>query len=225
MALLFAFSYIQLPMQPSEWQILKYSKIPANQVEFKQQQMHIKVRSSAGPLVHKLQVSGDANAPKKLQAFRLKLSKIGNLKAESKFPEDSYLRIGLIKKGSKRLGWMQKKLAADWVLKLYDLAPKNSGIERIIFYNINSSKLNLKESRLHPKSDLIFETPIAYWPELQESFEMEFKLPEATEVLAIWLSSDGDNTKSDFDLVIHSIELCFTDNCIVDPPKPQIQTK
>jgi hypothetical protein len=133
---------------------------------------------------------------------------IGSLKPseDGKFPEDSLFRMGLVAKGDKRLGWLQKKIAADWVLKLFDLASKDEGLDKIYFFNLDSSVANVGKKRIHPSSDLIHEEIVQSFdgktPHI--SFQASF---EPITTLALWLSTDGDQTGSKFEVKIKKITL------------------
>ena len=122
------------------------------------------------------------------------------------FDEDSILRFGFVGIGNQTLTGPQKWFAADWVKKLFSLAPKGTGLDKIYFFNVtNRSELNGK-SRLHPKSDLLVETVFAQH-EKEGVFSFSKTLNSPIEAAAIWISIDGDDTQSEYETTISEIKL------------------
>jgi hypothetical protein len=120
--------------------------------------------------------------------------------------DDFALRIGLVIKGDKRLNWFQRSVAPEWVLTLYGLAPKKVGIDQILFLAATQQDEKLDTQRAHPLSDLINEKFV--WKLDQEGeFSFEVDLPESKDVLAVWLSSDGDDTDSVYQITYNEIIL------------------
>ncbi len=182
------------------WVVLSYSKIPANKVIFSDG-LTIQVKASAGPVVYKLV------QPKNITSFFVKGKISGSKLVESgEFDEDSILRLGLVAVGKKTLSGIKKLVAADWVKKLFALVPEGSGLDKIHFYNISNRKELLGKDRVHPQSELLLEK-ISKIVEKEGSFELEVQLEKPLEIAAIWLSVDGDNSKSNFTTTISNIEL------------------
>ncbi|NNE62087.1 MAG: hypothetical protein HKN35_14425, partial [Woeseia sp.] len=88
----------------------------------------------------------------------------------------------------------------------FKLAPEDSGVERINFLSTTQQKDRLGTSRQHPLSDLLYESRIVYL-DAPGSFELKHDFPEPVETLGLWVSVDGDDTGSNFDLRIDSITL------------------
>lgn len=191
-----------IPLDTSEWTMLKYNKIPSHQMAFQDQNLVIKVDKSASPIVHKLKVPFD------VAKFQVDLEITGGLNpaADGKFPEDSLLRMGLVAKGDKKLGWFQKKIAAGWVLKLFDLASKDEGLDKIYFFNLDTTSSNIGKKRIHPNSDLIFEEIVQIYDGKTPHISFQASLPPIT-TLALWLSTDGDQTGSRFEVKIKKIAI------------------
>lgn len=194
-------SEFALPLQPENWLVLSYNKIPANQVTFAEGTLKIKVGRSAGPVVHKLA------QPLKPTRFELRGQVRGLKKLETgSFDEDSVLRFGLVALGKNTLSGPKKWLAADWVKKLFALAPPGLGLDKIYFYNITNRNELVGKSRTHPKSDVLFETVVsAVGQDAEIHLVQDLKTP--TEIAAIWLSVDGDDSKSEFETSISEIKL------------------
>jgi hypothetical protein len=115
--------------------------------------------------------------------------------------------MGLVLSGERTMNWFQKKLAASWVKKLYSLAPEGQGVDRVLFFNMVESSLLKGRSRTHPLSDLIEEHYVWAAPAAGGTFEFQHRLQEPKGVLALWISSDGDDTQSNFTLVFEEIHL------------------
>lgn len=190
-----------ISLQEKAWISLSYNKIPSNEVKFTGAGLTIKVRNSAGPIIHKL------SAKQRITGFKIKGKFTGNKVSEmSAFDEDSILRLGLVAVGDKKLSGAKRWFAADWVKKLFALAPKNTGLDKIYFFNVTDRKNLVGKTRTHPKSELISENIFAVVSEAG-NFELTKKLDSAIDTLALWISTDGDDTKSEFETLISEIEI------------------
>lgn len=196
-----------VPLSSQDWVELKYKNIPSNQVKFENSQVQIQVNQSASPLIHRLQ------APQSVNGFSFKLNIKGGLTnaQADQFLEDSYFRLGLVASGEKTLNWWQKKVAADWVLKLFSMAPQGVGLDKIYFFNVSPYSDQVGKARVHPKSELMHEFVVASHSENKEVLEVNHQLKMPLQVVALWLSSDGDDTKSQFEVQIQKIELKKTE--------------
>lgn len=183
------------------WKQLSFNKIPKNTVSIVgEKSIKIEVNQSASPLIFKLPEI------QKVSQISLQLGSEGDLTklAPKGFPEDFLIRVGLVAKGEKTLSWLQKKIAANWVLELFSLAPTNVGLDKIYFFNVATFKDLVGQKRQHPKSDLMLEEIIASYPETKS---IDHKLEKPLDVVALWISTDGDDTKSKFVTVIESLKL------------------
>jgi hypothetical protein len=199
-----ASAQLAIPMdEKGKWQVLQYRRIPPHKVQFTAAGLEIAVERSAMPLVHPLarpfatkrirvrgRVDGTLNVPAGRQG-------------EEGYDDYSF-RVGLVEPGSRTLGSIQRRFVADWVRKLYELAPPGSGISGIHFYNVGAEHLGRK--RQHPLSELIREEVVAL-PRPDGRFDFEHVLAQPVQTIAIWLSSDGDDTKSTFTVRVEAIEL------------------
>lgn len=198
---------ILIPLQSADkWQIDKYSRIAANEVKFSPAGLEVKVKESANPMMYPLP------SQSKVSGFRIK----GEFRGLPKFSDpgrqgekgfdDFPLRIGLILPGEKTLGGIKKMFAPEWVKNLYSKIPEGLGLDHVHFYNITQNSSQVGKARVHPASDLIQEDFIdkvaAPGP-----FQFEYKLPKATEALALWLSIDGDDTRSEYSVLISQFEI------------------
>jgi hypothetical protein len=192
---------MMIPLNGMQWTALAYNKIAPNDVSFSDSALKVKVRNSAGPLVHKLKQAT------KVLAFSISGKVNGSkIKESGPFDEDSTLRFGLVGVGKQTLSGPKKWLAADWVKKLYSMAPEGTGIDKIYFFNLTDRDSLLGQVRVHPKSELILEN---YFAKITSdgSFDLRGKLDVPIETSAIWISIDGDDTKSEFETIISEIKI------------------
>ncbi len=175
------------------WQLLSYSRIPANEVDFSDDEMVISVNSSASPVIYPLKT------PALLTQISVELSVEGVLNKTEKLQggkgaDDFLFRLGVVYEGDQTLGFFQRTLAADWVKKLFSLAPKGTGVSHIAFHNLYSDSRLMDQSRVHPASHLLTEDFVAPSGKYPLTFTIT---PEPQKkVLALWISSDGDDTQS-----------------------------
>lgn len=196
---------IDIPLKSSRnWQALEYGKIPANKVKFDNKGLSIDVENSASPLTYRLE---DKVTVKRVV---VECDIQGSLSLTGKQGEDDQddflLKVGLVIEGDKHLNVFQRVTAPKWIKKLHDLAPKGLGIDRIVFFNVVSDQSILGESRRHPLSDLLEEQFV--WAKKEEGkFSFTHELQDPLNALALWISSDGDDTGSTFSVRISSIRL------------------
>ncbi len=192
---------LNIPLKEADWTVLSYGKIPANKVSFNESSLSVKVSSSAGPIVYKLA------KPEKVIGFSVRGNMTGKKVLEAgAFDEDSVLRMGFVATGQKTLSGPKRWFAADWVKKLFALAPEGAGLDKIYFFNLSNRAELAGKSRTHPQSDLILEN-IFGDPVAEGDFNLTKNFESAIETAAIWISIDGDDSKSDFETKVNSIEL------------------
>jgi len=199
-------SVIALPLHDLDnWQLLKYSNLPANRVEFRDQGMLVSVDRSASPIVYPLDtvrrvtrvsVAGELTG----------LLDIDPGRQGQQGEDDFSLKVGLVIAGDKRLNMFQRMVSADWVKTLYGLAPADTGIDRILFLNAVQDESQLGQRRLHPLSDLIHERNV--WVlDRSGPFELHYDLQAPLDVVAVWLSIDGDDSRSTYSTLISRLSL------------------
>ncbi len=195
------FAALVVPLDQASWSSLAYKDIPANQVSHAEG-ITVTVDASAGPLVHKFR------APLSLSRLAVSATFEGQLRTSQKLGalggDDFPLRIGLIVAGKKRLSFLQRLTAPDWVKKLYALAPEGEGVEKIQFLNFTAQNHEASFSfRTHPKSKLLEERVVGRF--VDGKLQQEVMIQPAGLVLGLWLSVDGDDTKSRFVTAIKQI--------------------
>jgi hypothetical protein len=197
---------IALPLQQADdWQLLEYSRLKANEVTFSRDGMKIMVDKSASPIIYPLE------DPMRVTSVSLTgdLSKLLNVAADSQGDEgndDFALKLGLVIAGKKTLNPLQKMFSAKWIKTLFDLAPEGAGIEQIYFLNAVQHRNQLGRQRQHPLSELIYENNV-WLLDKPGDFSFNYQLDNPQKVIAIWLSIDGDDTRSGYTTRINSLIL------------------
>lgn len=120
--------------------------------------------------------------------------------------DDFCLKIGLVIAGDKRLNYIQRMVSAEWVRTLYGLAPEDAGIDRIVFLNAVQHESQVGQQRQHPLSDLIYERNV-WLLDRSGSFELNYELAVPHDVVAVWLSIDGDDSRSNYSMLISRLTL------------------
>lgn len=190
----------------SGWNLEKFSNIKSNQVEFSNAGILVQVKKSASPLIYKF------NTKKSVQGFKIKgefkglpFFEMADKQGQKGF-DDYALRIGFIVPGEKKLTGIKKLFAASWVKQLYAQLPEELGLDYIQFFNFTQSREQVGTGRIHPSTDLIKEEFINYVKN-QGPFQIEYNLKTPKDAVALWISIDGDDTQSDFDVLISNLEI------------------
>lgn len=201
-----------LPLEnPAQWQLLTYEGITANQVSIKHKIAKIKVKASASPLIYPFQ------RPLSVNSIQFQVQIKGNVSLHgkqqgNKGADDSVFRLGIVYEGNNRMGIFEQQLAPQWVKTLYALAPQDSGIDFIEFHNVYSDKRMANVKRQHPLSSLLMENYTYSYEQFRDSkgsatITGMIKLEAGKKVLALWVSSDGDDTQSHYDVTIQKLTI------------------
>ncbi len=204
-ALLMAGAFALPVQQMSDWQVLEYSGLKANQVEFVREGMSVMVEDSASPIIYPLP---ETKRVKRVEVEGF-LSDLLRLRASSQGGEgddDFGLKIGLVVEGDRTLNPLQRLVSAKWIKTLFDLAPDGTGVDRIHFLNAVQYHDLLGQKRQHPLSDLIFEHNV--WVlDRPGDFKLEHDLEQPLDVIAVWVSIDGDDSGSRYTTLIKRLVL------------------
>lgn len=119
--------------------------------------------------------------------------------------DDYVFRIVLVEPGERTLGFLRRQVAPRWVRRLFDLAPEDSGIAGIYFFNVGLATPRIGRRREHPMSDLVHEEIVTV-PQPDGRFDFGHRLARPMPTLAVWISSDGDDSNSHFTVLIEKIE-------------------
>ncbi len=196
---LLAVAQTTIPFERSKWTELKYNNFSPNKVEYLTDSLKVNVDSSASPLVYKL------DQVLEVSSFDVILKINGDLPESKEFEDDSFFRLGLVVLGDNHLGAVGKLFAPKWAQELFKLAPDGAGLDKIYFFNIARSKNQLDKERINPASKYMFEKVIAVRD--GEAQEVKYTLSKPLDTAALWISIDGDTTKSKFTTEIKSIKL------------------
>jgi hypothetical protein len=188
-----------IPLGLSAWEVLSYKGIPENEVSSDSGKLIIKVNASAGPIIHPLPKS---IVIKSLSVNARVIGEIntGNFVQGQKGADDFVFRIGLVLEGNKTLNFFQKAIAPSWIKKLHSLAKGSQGVDSIYFYNVVSQKELVGQSRSQENYSIFLSSE-------NKTFELNLKDLPSRKVLALWISVDGDDTKSKFTTIIDSIRI------------------
>lgn len=198
-----------IPFQGGQgWQHLKYRNIPQNRVQFDKETLKVEVQKSASPLffgfseikmVTGFQVKG-------VRSPKLRLS---DPQQQGNGDNDDFaLRFGLVVSGTNRLTMMQRAFAPDWIVQIEKSLPKSIGVGGIEFFNVAESSVAFGKKRVNSATKNIYETNLVV-PNEMGNFILHKKLAEALNVVGIFLSFDGDNSKSDFKIEISNLEITY----------------
>lgn len=188
-----------ISLASNEWKAVHYRNIKANRVGFDPKQMIIEVNQSSSALIYPFSKSRSINA------IKLEIILDGKI-ITSERQDDFPLRIGLILRGDKRLNFWQRRIAAEWLLMVDQLAAPYGGVEAIeslLFYS-QDQKIGFK-NRTHPFSELFREqiaTPIG-----ADLKVYTHHFSSSKEAIGLWLSADGDESKSNFRIILKNIEI------------------
>lgn len=200
---------IAIPLNTSnQWQVLKYNNLPSHKVVFTDSGLLVDVKSSASPLVYPLKSTTPVNKIRVSGTIEKKII-FKNLQG-SKNNDDFALRIGLVVKGKQTLSFAKKLVAPSWVKSLFALAPKGTGVDHIYFLNAAQDENAHGKIRNHPLSKLIKENNkwlLKFDKNGIAKFDFSTELPSPKKTLAIWISIDGDDTKSNFKTKITNLKL------------------
>jgi len=195
---------VLLPVQNSVgWRHQQYSGIPQNEIAFSESGLTIGVSSSSSPVFFALK---ETVAVKKVEVTASSdgLPRLKTEKKEGAEGNDDYvLRIGLIAPGDYKPNWVERLLAPRWILDLVELAPPDTGLDKVRFLNISqetvTTEWTTRSKWIHDRAVKKVTTP--------GDLSFTLTLDPASPTMAIWVHADGDDTKSRFKTTIRKISL------------------
>jgi len=193
----------------SGWERLVYTNIKPNQISFEPTGMRLTINNSAGPIIYPLE------KPALIDSLSFTINISGDIQLDHHLQgeqgvDDFVFRLGLVYEGERTLNFIQRATAADWVKRLYQLAPKDVGVSYIEFYNIYSDS-RLRGGQRQTSGGLIIEN-FTEFVSLNEDMQISIATTNTHRVLALWISADGDDTNSSFDVVVKQILLTKREN-------------
>lgn len=201
---------LTLPVaEPQGWQLLKFDRIPANEVRHTAAGLELEVRKSAGPLVHVLR------EPARVTRLEVRGRFTGSLRVPpdkhwTKGFDDALLRVGLVEPGGRALTFVERRTAPEWLRKMDDVLGPKGGVRRIHSFNLATEAQQVGRVRVHPASDLFLERIVAA-PQPDGRFWIAHDLPSPLLTTALWLHADGDDTGSSFRVVVEQVQLTIAE--------------
>lgn len=196
---------IRVPMEQEGWYSVPFKKVKPNEVQFAGDSIEVSVDASASPLVFRL------DGPMPIVGFRVAGIYSGQKNKErSRYDDDSILRVGLVGVGKKRLMGVASYLSAAWIKLLYAMTPPESGLDKLYFFSLtNRAQLVGKTNRVL-KTDLVQDVVLQ---KIEDNGEYLFThtFDEPIEASALWLSVDGEKTRSKFKNTLNEIVLITAD--------------
>lgn len=192
------------------WKIERFSSGPQNSVSASSAGLKIAVKKSASPLIYPLPQA------KRLSGFRVSgkfqgLPKVSDVSKQGERGHDDFpLRVGFLVPGEKKLSGLARLVAASWVKRLYEQVPEGTGLESVHFYNVTQDSKRLGLRREHPSSTLLKEEYFAV-VEKDGDFRYDMSFPQSIDAVGVWISVDGDDTKSEFEVTISELGLLETE--------------
>jgi len=199
------FGILTLPLnQKLGWEHLEFSNAKRNDVEFTGSGLHISVKESSSPLFFRLKeliaVTGV-----RIKGELLGIPNISSQDKEGQGSSDDFpLRVGLVSSGEQELNWFQKLFAPRWIKEVSERSQPYS-LGRVLFLTVGQT-LPVGFKRKHPKSELL-EEEVVLQVSHPGAFEVSWKSPSPINTYALWLQSDGDDTRSSFEVLLKELSL------------------
>ncbi len=191
-------SVVLIPLSLSTaWISLPFKGIPSNQINYTSQGLQIRIEKSSSPLFHRLSAATTVRGIEISGSF----SALPLLSSK-----DRPLSLGLVTAGDKKLNWLQRVFAPQWIQTLNELS-EGMGFGKVHF-------LRMSQKGITPEpieSDYFTESPLY---ELNDSlsFQVSHSLAAPLEVTALWLQADGDDSQNSFSVTVDNLKL------IIDTP-------
>ncbi len=191
------------------WRVLQYQDIPAHEVAFLDEGLRIRVRRSASPVVYALPTPIDAGGLRVRGRVDGVLQIPTGLQGEEGF-DDYALRAGVVLAGDRRPTLFERLFAPPWLSALFELAPEGRGLSEVRFFNLAADASHVGDRRRHPLHDLLVEEVVAV-PDDDGAYVLRASIDSPEQAIALWLSADGDDTGSEFTVLVETIELVLED--------------
>ena len=193
--------------QGQGWKVLRFKNRLPNKVVCDEHGLHIKVKCSANLLVYGLESQTQVHSVV-LQGAVTGLPRIPEGKRQGdKKADDFAIRFGLVIAGKKRLNPIEKLFAPELVKHLFEQAPKSQGLDHVCFLNLANDPPPKWKERIHPIGKGLLREQIACIKGTPGDFTLKAEFKEPCEVLALCIISDGDHTKSEYQVTIKDIRL------------------
>ena len=204
------FAFFLVPLESSQdWHQYNFKNIAPNVISHSSSGLKISVNQSASPLIF---VFPKALSPQSLEidaVFNGDLKIIPPNKSQGfKEHDDFLLRVGIIIEGRDRLNWFQRQLAPSWLADMEKMLPNNKGIDKVYFLTSCRQKKLLNKVRRHVLNTKLVEECVAYIKQ-NGSFKLKKSWSNSPKILGLWISSDGDDSQSRFEILIEKIKINY----------------
>jgi len=199
-----------VPLDAGNWEMLKFSSLKPSTFVATPNKLTIKVRQSSSPLIQKLKkpitfTRVVAKGAITNGSINLKEGQKQGIFKKKSITDDYALRLGLVLEGkNKKPKYLPKFMLPSWIKRLFSLAPKDKGVDKIYFLKVVNNASDVGEKRAHPLNKLIFEEGAVQAKTGAFTIDKTFESPKT--VYGIWLSANGEGTQSQFDTSLDSIE-------------------
>ena len=185
----------------AKWNKVKYEKIKENTVIQTENGLKVSVNNSSSALVYKF------DKPTSVKEVYIKAELNGKINYGQKIPgsekaDDFPLRLGFILKGKNKLNFFQKAIAPNWLAELNEISSSAGGLDKIYSLVFYSEKPDF-EKREHPLSPYFFEEVGGRF--INSKLKGKYSFSTEKEIIGLWLSSDGDDTHSSYEVIIVNI--------------------
>lgn len=195
------------------WQFLNYRGIPPNVPTATSAGLAFGVTNSASPAIYPLNRQRQVSHLRAVGTIHGALKTPAGKQGDHGF-DDYAVRVGLVEAGNRTLNWRERLVAVNWVKTLFALAPPGTGVSKIHFFNVGVDGSQLGRTRTHPINDLMLET-ISATPDQNGDFAFTNRFDPPMNIIAVWISCDGDDSKSSYSTLLRRLELGAT--AIVSP--------
>jgi hypothetical protein len=205
---------IQIPLKLAKsknyehcWKVVQFQNKLPNKIVSDKEGLHIGVESSANLLAYCLKEPVDVNGVL-LHGSVTGLPRIQeNTQQGDKKADDFALRFGLVISGTKKLSKIERLFAPELVKHLCELAPNSKGIDHVLFLNLANDPPPKWRNRIHPIGRGLLRERVAGVSSEHGNFTLNVEFKQPCTVLALCIISDGDDTKSKYQVTINNIQL------------------
>jgi hypothetical protein len=192
---------ININLDPALWHKVEYPKIKTNTIEQVKNGLQVFVKSSSSALVYKF------DKPIFIKDVRIKAILNGKIDYGQEIPgskkaDDFPLRLGFILKGKNKLNFFQRTIAPNWLNEIDNISSKAGGLDKVYSLVFYTHKPGF-EKRKHPFSSYFYEEIAGKF--VNSELKVNYSFSTKKEAIGIWISSDGDDTNSSYNVLIKNI--------------------
>lgn len=194
---------VPLDVGQSPWKSVVFGTKAATEYKYKEgasttssveDVLQVLSKSSSGAQVYYF------NEPKRLIEVHAQ-GRVKKTAPMNKEVDDAYLRWGVVYAGERRLNWLERRFASDWIVDLDAIAKKIGNGFGFLDLGVYKGMACEPGTKLQERSDYVFER-CAGMPGEKNKFEIRHTLSKEYPVLGLWLSSDADDSVGEFELYL-----------------------